>query len=370
MESAKQQENYEHSLYKHCDEKEADAIAWAFVSKDKVERFPYKFSELLPDEIRANVIYSGLCLSDSLHGRNCWGFTSYPVATGHEIIAEVSELGKNVTDFKVGDKVAFGTQRDCCDTCYYCKNDKEKFCAGVTDKYTFMGQHWGGYSTNIQHPAKFFFKLPEGLDIKRAAPLLCAGITVWAPIKTHAKSGDKAAVIGIGGLGHLAILFLSKLGYNVTAFTTSSDKNELIKSLGASQVVNSKDENEFKSCFGKYNFIINTTPIAESLEKFIVIAAPEGKFIQIGAPHAGDVLQLPVLPMLMSDIQVIGSGVGNRHEVREMMEFCAKENIYPMCEEFSFEDFPKAIDRLENGKPKFRCVVNVEEFSRNNKFFK
>lgn len=162
--------NFEHPLYKSCDEAQADAFAFAFTSKDKFEKVPYKHPELAGDDIRANVLYAGLCLSDSLHGRCKWGGALYPLAPGHEIIGVVEQVGAKVTDFQKGDKVAFGTLRDCCETCKYCKNNKEPLCLDKTlDRFTY-GLHWGGYSTHLQQPARFFFKLPQNLDLAKSAP--------------------------------------------------------------------------------------------------------------------------------------------------------------------------------------------------------
>jgi D-arabinose 1-dehydrogenase-like Zn-dependent alcohol dehydrogenase len=184
-------QNYEHFLYKHCEQKDADGVAWAFVNKDEMVLYPYQYEGGIgDDEIRANVLYVGLCLSDSLHMRGKWGYTMYPCAPGHEIICEVSQVGQGVADYKKGDRVAFGPQRDCCDECKHCKANMENLCRNVEDKYTY-GIHWGGYSTSIQQPANFFFHLPEGIDEKRASPLLCAGLTVYGPIKENVMTGDK-----------------------------------------------------------------------------------------------------------------------------------------------------------------------------------
>lgn len=188
-------EKYEHNLYKHVQSiKEADAVAFAFVNKDKTVFFPYQAPDLAADEIRANILYTGLCLSDSLHSRGKWAPCHYPVAPGHEIIAEVSEIGSEVENFKKGDKVAFGTMRQICGKCKYCLSGRgEPLCQGSSTNFTY-GLHFGGYSTMLQQPADFFLPIPEGLDLKRAAPLLYAGITVYNPIKKYLRPEDKCAV--------------------------------------------------------------------------------------------------------------------------------------------------------------------------------
>jgi D-arabinose 1-dehydrogenase-like Zn-dependent alcohol dehydrogenase len=364
------EQNFEHFLYKHCDEKEADAIGWAFVNKDEMIKFPFKYEgEIGEDEIRANVTYCGLCHSDILFMRGKWGYTMYPCIPGHEIMCVVSEVGKNVTDFKKGDHVGFGTERDCCENCKYCKNGMENICRDTDDKKTY-GIHWGGYSTSIQQPAKFFFKLPEGLDERRAAPLLCAGITVYAPIKEYIKPDDKCAVIGIGGLGHLAVQFLAKMGFHVTALTGTADKTEYIKSLGASEIVNYNEKSQMQGIQDRFDFVINTLPIEDKFNDFINICAPRCRFIQVGLPDISKNLTFNPMEFVVKEIILTSSHVGPRHKIRDMLEYCAKNDVYPLCEEFSFEDFPKAFDRLENGRPRFRCVVNVEEFSKKNNLFK
>ena len=234
-------EKYEHPLYKKVDdEKDADAVAWAWVNKEKCVKFPFKFPPLEPRELRANVLYLGLCHSDVLTVREGWGPCPFPMAPGHEIVAEVSEVGSEVKNYKKGDLVGFGTLRDACEKCRFCKLGQEELCRDVKDPFTY-GTHWGGYATAIQHPAEFFFHLPENFDLAKGAPLFCAGITTFYPMKKFLKEGMKTAVCGIGGLGHVALQFLSKMGYEVTAFTSSPSKIDRIKGLGATHVVVSTD---------------------------------------------------------------------------------------------------------------------------------
>lgn len=363
----------EHSIYKYTEDVgKADAVAWAFTDKDSFEKFPFTFPELKKDEIRANILYAGLCLSDSKSGRSKWGPANYPLAPGHEIIAEVSEVGEDVKDFKKGEKVAFGTLRKVCESCKYCNIGKEPLCIGLEfpEKMTY-GKYWGGYATQLQHPANFFFKIPQNLDLQKSSPLLCAGITVYTPIKRHLVKGDKCAVIGIGGLGHLAVQFLSKMGHHVTGVTTSDKKTEFIKSLGANDVLNFNDAEQLKKHLYQYDFIINTAPIGSSIiAEYLKLCAPAGKFIQVGVPEVTQNMTFSFMTLVLNEVQVIGSLVGNREDIREMLDLCAKENIYPIVEEFGFENFDKALDRLENGQPIFRCVVNVEEYAKKNGLYK
>ena len=363
------QEKYEHPLYIHQDKKEnADAVAFAFVNKDKTVFFPYKQTTLLENELRANILYAGLCMSDSHTGRSKWGPANYPIAPGHEIIAEVSEVGSKVTDFKKGDKVAFGTTRACCEKCEYCLNNKEPLCMSCKEEVFTFGEHWGGYSTQLQQPADFFFKVPEGLDLKRSAPLLCAGITVFNPIKQYCKAGQKVAVVGIGGLGHLAVQFLAKMGCEVTAVTNRIEKKESILKLGAHNVIVMKDRDKKFNLY--HDVILNTIPVSDDFEDYLLLTKKNGTFVQLGIPDIEEKVSFCVNMLVTNEIHLVGSLVGSRRDIKEMLQLCVDKDIYPTCEEFPFEEFDKALDKLENGKPIFRCVVNCGEYSKKNGLFK
>jgi D-arabinose 1-dehydrogenase-like Zn-dependent alcohol dehydrogenase len=365
-----------HDLYTPIkDIKDADAVAYAFVNEEKAIFLPYKQPKLEADQIRANVLYAGLCLSDSKTVRGSWGKQQYyPLAPGHEVIAEVSEVGENVKNFKKGDKVAFGTLRKFCEQCKYCNVKRETLCIGepsdkTNEKFTY-GYQWGGYSTQIQQPAQCFFKVSDKLKLDKASPLLCAGITVYTPIKRYAKPGMKTAVIGIGGLGHLAVQFLHKLGYEVDAITTSLEKEQFIKDLGANRVINLKDPESVKSAIRQYDFIINTSPSAKDFNNLLAFAAKAGVFCQVGAPEITDNFNINAFSLIAPEITLVGSLTGTLLDTYEMLDICAEKDIYPICETFPFEEFPQAVEKLEKGKPIFRCVVAVEEYSRKNGLFK
>ena len=359
-------ENYNHELYKHCDIKEADGVAWAFVNKDKLVQFPFKFPEIGPDELRVNVLYAGLCQSDVHTVRGIWGPCKYPIAPGHEIVGEVSLVGKNVKDFKKGEIVGFGTMRDCCENCKFCKKGRENLCRGTKDNFTY-GFHWGGYATAMQQPAKFYFHLPEGFKYEKAAPLFCAGITTFYPLEKYMKDEIKTTgVIGCGGLGHMAIQFLHKMGKHVTAFTTSEKKKDLLKQLGADKIVVSNDPEQMKAAKDSIEFLVNTVPNDVDFEPYVACVERGGKFIQVGMPAYNDSLKLNINNIVANEIEIIGSVVGPRHPINKMVEFCHKNDVYPIVEEFPFEEMPKAFEKLEKGKPHFRCVVNMKDFAEKN----
>ena len=350
---------YEHPLYQ-IDSGNSDATAWAFVTPEKIEKINFNFYPLRPNEIRAKVLYCGLCHSDTFMSRRLW-FENvvYPIVAGHEIVAEVEDIGSEVKDFSKGDKVGFGFQRDCCDECDNCFNGKETLCEKVSDKAVF-GKYFGGFATKVQQPAKFFFKLPKNLDIKKSPSLFCAGITVFSPIKYYSRPGDRTAVMGIGGLGHMAVQFLSKLGYNVTAFNNVKEYNDLILKLGANEVVDIENEESFSKYDSQFDFIINTLPVGENFENLMRVAKPRCRFIQVGLPAVGDYLKVPAIPLVFKEIQIIGSLVGNRKDMRDMLELCSEKNIYPICEIFKFDEFEEAISKIEKGHPKFRITIDME----------
>jgi D-arabinose 1-dehydrogenase-like Zn-dependent alcohol dehydrogenase len=339
-------------------EDQADAFAWVFVDTENMKKVPFKFPELKNTELRAKVTYTGLCHSDVHTVRDEWGKCLHPIAPGHEIVGVVTHVGSDVKDFKLGDKVGFGAQRDCCEECEFCKLSYDQHCRGkVEQKFTYGDKYWGGYASSVQHPAKFFFKIPENLPEERIPPLFCAGGTTHAPIARYAKPGDEVAVLGIGGLGHLAVQYAKAWGCKVTGFTSSKDKEQFIKDLGADRVVVLNKET-LKEEAGKYHLIINTLPSGDQFSDLVSLARPLGTFCQLGLPPVD---QSPTLNCftLMSQISVVGSLIASRKEINEMLEFSSKHNIVPLCEQFDFEDFPKAYDRLLHGKPIFRCVVDA-----------
>ena len=229
-------------------------------------KFPFKFPELKPNEIRANILYCGLCASDVQFVKNLRKNAKYPVALGHEIIAEISMIGLEVKNLKKGDLIGFGTTRSTCDNCNFCNSGKENICKKRISTY---GDYWGGYATAFQAKADWCFKLPENFDIKRGAPLFCAGITTYNPIITYLKNNNKknTGVIGCGGLGHMAIQFLVKLGHNVIAYTTSPDKEKLLKELDVNKIIISTNKKQMKENEETIDFLINTLSVNSQMQK-------------------------------------------------------------------------------------------------------
>ncbi len=355
------QSNLTHPTYQFVSEKEANASAWIFTSPTEgMTKVHIKLPDLKPNELRIKVTYTGLCHSDLHTVRQDWGPCPYPIAPGHEVVGEVTQIGSDVTNLRIGDRVGFGCLREACGTCGPCVQNAEQLCNStqIEQQYTYGPKFWGGYASHMQQPAEFFFKLPPNLPENKIPPLFCAGITLYAPIARFAKPGQNVAVLGIGGLGHMGVQYAKAWGCNVTAFTSSKDKEEFIKKLGADRVVVTSLETLQQEA-GKFDLILNTLPSNDDLGTYILLTAKLGTFVQLGVPPTATSASFNPALLLFRHINFTGSLVGSRKETAEMLEFSAKHNIVPLCEEFDYEKFPEAFDRLENGRPIFRCVVNV-----------
>jgi D-arabinose 1-dehydrogenase-like Zn-dependent alcohol dehydrogenase len=359
----------DHMLYKRVeDPKDADACAWVFKNKSDFVPYYFKFPALAPDELRVKILYSGLCHSDSSTGRNEWEPCDYPVCTGHEVIGEVTMVGSDVSRFSVGDKVFVGPIRNCCNECEQCKRGDDNLCCNMDNLDRFLyGRYFGGYATHIQQPAHHIIKMPEGMDERTAAPLICAGVTCLVPMQRHIKEkGAKIGVIGIGGLGHLAIQYGKALGCEVTAFTTSEDKRAECKMLGADDVVVvPKDLKILADYMESLDYLINTLYVIDMpiLEAYLLTLKSGGLMIQVGLPPRKQPMKMSWHSLVFRQIAIVGSLCGSINDFKETIKFSHKHNIKVITEEYSFEDFPKALNRLENERPHFRCVVNVKDFT-------
>lgn len=362
---------YEHKIYSHQEEKtKADAMAWAFISKDEMVEYPFTFPAIGDSEIRANVSYCGLCLSDIALARGKLGDVNYPIVPGHEVIGLVSHIGKDVKDFNVGDKVGFSQLIGFCGKCKFCKSGEENLCSEIIQETKQYSEFFGGYATAIQQPAKYAIKLPENLNEKLAAPLLCAGISVYEPILKYATKDCKTCVFGIGGLGHMAIKFLKSMGVTVLAATSGKGKYKKIKELGADEVVDISDQDDLKGHKNTIGLVINTSPDPDALEAIVDLCYQQATIVQIGLTGVNEEIKINGQKFKRKELKCEGSFIGSKKRISEMLHYCADNNIYPEVEGFEFENFPKALNKLENGKPQFRCVVSMQSWSKVNGFFK
>lgn len=321
--------------------------------KGKLVPFSYESGELSPENIDIKVSYCGLCHSDMSMMNNDWGMTQYPIVPGHEIIGEIVAVGNAVKNLKVGDKVGLGWMSSSCMSCSQCMSGDHNLCAN--SEGTIIGRH-GGFAEYVRSHWSWAIPIPEGMDLSKAGPLLCGGITVFSPIfLSNLKPTDSVGVIGIGGLGHLAIKFLKHWGCDVIAFSSNPSKKDEILSMGANKVINSKDSEELKSVSGKLKFILNTTNVSLDWDSYLTALSPKGKLHTVGAVL--EPMQILAFSLIMGDKSVGGSPIGSPEIIRIMLDFCNRHNIYPNVEEFPMEEVNEAIEHLEQGKARYRIVL-------------
>ncbi|RYF90847.1 MAG: NAD(P)-dependent alcohol dehydrogenase, partial [Chitinophagaceae bacterium] len=296
--------------------------------KDDLREINIQRREITSRDVEIDILYCGVCHSDLHTARNDWGGTIYPAVPGHEIVGKVTKVGNEVTQFKVGDLAAVGCMVDSCRTCDSCKKDLEQYClTGMVGTYNgkdkhLGGQTFGGYSEKVIVDEHFVLKVPANLDLAAVAPLLCAGITTWSPLR-HWKVGEgsKVAVVGLGGLGHMAIKLAKGLGAEVTLFSRTPGKSEDAKQLGANHVVISTDAAQMKSVKGKFDLIIDTVPYVHDVNPYVTTLTVDGTLVLVGYLGPLDPM-LHAVPMILGRKSVAGSVIGGIAETQEMLDFC------------------------------------------------
>jgi len=320
---------------------------------EKLEPFSYEMGELGAEQVDVKILNCGICHSDLSMVNNDWGMTTYPIVPGHEVIGEVVAAGNAVKSIKVGDKVGVGWFSGSCMSCHECMDGSHHLCSSA--EFTIGGRH-GGFADYIRSHWAWTIPLPEGINLEKAGPLLCGGITVFNPILiAGVKATDKVGVIGIGGLGHMALKFLNKWGCEVIAFSSNPDKKESILEMGATKVVDSTNPDELAKIAGSLNFILNTTNVTLDWNSYLVALAPKGKFHNVGAVL--EPMAIPAFTLLTGEKSVSGSPLGSPALTRTMLEFCVRHEIYPITEEFPMKQVNEAIAHLESGKARYRIVL-------------
>lgn len=340
--------------------------AYAASSKDAdLKPFDIKRRDVKEDDVKIDILYCGVCHSDLHQVRNDWKNSQYPVVPGHEIIGKVLEVGDNVSDFKEGDLVGVGCMVDSCQICSSCKDDLEQFCEnGATMTYnsedTHLGGHtFGGYSESIVVDKEFVLTIPENLDAKAAAPLLCAGITTYSPLAHWGvKEGDKVGVIGLGGLGHMGIKFAHAMGAHTVMITTSPDKSEDAKKLGADEVLISKNENDMKKHAGSFDFLLNTIPVGHDMNPYVNLLKRDATMVIVGAVEPLDPLHGGGL--IMGRKSIAGSLIGGIRETQQMLDFCGEHNVVCDIEMIDIQNINEAYDRLKKSDVKYRFVIDMK----------
>ena len=328
---------------------------------------PYRFERRSPraDDVVVDITYCGVCHSDLHQVRDDWGGSSYPMVPGHEIVGSVAGVGGRVTRLDQGDSVGVGCMVDSCRRCPACRRGLEQYCrSGPTFTYndTDPRDHlptYGGYSERIVVPERFVVKLPRRIDPKGAAPLLCAGITTWSPLRRWgAKKGTSVGVVGLGGLGHMALKLADALGADVTLFTRSPGKEKDARRLGADHVVVSTDPAQMKSVEGECDLILDTVPYAHDINRYFPAMSTDGTLVMLGL--LGDVQgTVNTVPLVMGRKSVAGSVIGGIPETQELLDFCARRGVAADVEAIRIQEVNEAYERMLRSDVRYRFVIDM-----------
>jgi uncharacterized zinc-type alcohol dehydrogenase-like protein len=339
----------------------------AFAHDKPLAPFAFERRALRSNDVAIEILYVGVCHTDLHSTRNDWGSATYPLVPGHEIIGRVLEVGREVTRHTVGDVVAVGTMVDACLACDQCKKGEEQLCrSGPT--YTFgspdrtTGETTkGGYARHIVVREEFALRVPKGLDLSRAAPLLCAGITVYSPLRMwNVGPGSRVAVLGLGGLGHMAVKLAVGLGAEVTVLSRTSDKAADASALGADRLLVSSDMEAMTQAASSFDLIIDTVPVKHDLMPYMPLLDVDGTLVLVG--QIGPLAELNTFALIGGRRRIAGSPAGGLHETQELLDFCARKNIHPDCEMIRMEQINEAFTRLERADVRYRFVIDLASF--------
>jgi uncharacterized zinc-type alcohol dehydrogenase-like protein len=319
----------------------------------KLEPFSYDPGPLGDEQVEIDVQYCGICHSDYSFLNNEFGMTRFPFVPGHETIGKVVAAGQNAKGVKTGQTVGLGWNSGSCLHCHQCLAGDHNMCANL--EQTIVGRH-GAYATRVRCHWIWATPIPEGIDLAKAGPLLCGGITVFNPlVQFGVRPTDRAGVIGIGGLGHLALQFFNKWGCHVTAFTTSASKADEAKKMGAHSVLNTRSADELNKAAGSFNFILSTVAASDlDVNPYIAALAPKGRFHIVGIVPD---LKIALFPLLAGQRSVSSSPSGAPATVATMLDFCARHNVAAVTEEFPMSKANEALAHLEAGKARYRIVL-------------
>lgn len=334
--------------------------------------FTFDRREPRPDDVVIEILYCGVCHSDLHQARNDWGFSEYPIVPGHEVIGRVASVGDSVTKFKVGDLAGIGCMVDSCRECNPCQQGLEQYCEeGNVQTYNGHDRHdhqptYGGYSQTIIASETFVLHIPQGIDLKGAAPLLCAGITTWSPLRHwNIGKGSKVAVVGLGGLGHMAIKLAHGLGAEVTLFTRSPGKEADARRLGADHIVYSTDADQMQSVANQFDLIIDTVPYVHDVNPYMSTLTLDGTLVFVG--FLGDNPPVSTLPLILGRKSVAGSCIGGIAETQEMLDFCGEHGITADVEVIKMDEINDAFERMLKSDVKYRFVIDMSTLSANAK---
>ena len=336
---------------------------------------PMEIERSLPkdDEVMIEVLYCGVCHSDIHQINNDWKNTIYPCVPGHEIVGKITLVGRNVREFNIGDTVGIGCMINSCKKCKQCTNGDEQFCLGPVGMTMTYNGYWkpdgtdfntyGGFSSHIVANQKFVINIPNSLDISAVAPILCAGVTTYSPLKQRGiKKGDKVGIIGIGGLGHMAIMIAKAMGAIVVAITTNEEKRDAALALGADEVLFSEDEEAMKRQEISFDFLLCTIPKSFDVNPYVCLLAPRGSLVTVGllGPYEKPTNNMEVAKYSRS---IGASIIGSVAETKEVLQFCAMHNILPHVQMINIKEINEAFDKIKDEEVRFRYVIDMKTLS-------
>ncbi len=326
--------------------------------------FPFERRSLRPNDVAMDVLYCGVCHSDLHMARNDWGWSFYPLVPGHEIVGRVTEVGAEVKTYKVGDHVAVGCMVDSCRNCDQCKKGLEQYCReGNTQTYGGRDRitcepTYGGYSKALIAREEFALRVPESLDLSRVAPLLCAGITTYSPLRAwNAGPGSRVGVVGLGGLGHMAVKLAKGLGADVTVLSRTKAKEADALKLGASRLLVSADAAAMAKDKSSFDLIIDTVPVKHDLNPYLPLLDVDATLVLVG--QVGPLNEIHTAGLLLGRRRVAGSIIGGIPETQEMLDFCASKAILPECEMIRMDQIGEAFERMERADVRYRFVIDL-----------
>ena len=331
--------------------------------------FSFEQREVGPHDVLIDILYCGVCHSDIHQARDEWGGAIFPMVPGHEIIGRVKQVGQHVTKLKVGDMAGVGCMVDSCRDCQTCRRDLEQFCErGMAATYngTYMDRKtptYGGYASRIVVTEHFALKVPEGLDPAAAAPLLCAGITTYSPLRQwNCKKGDRVGVVGLGGLGHMAVKLAASMGAEVTVLSTSRTKETDARRLGAQGFEVTKDADTFKKLSGRFDLILDTISAPHDYNQYLGMLRPQGTMVVVGVPP--EAVPVHAFSLIGGNKRLAGSMIGGIAETQEMLDYCAKHHIVSDIELIPIQKINEAYERMMKGDVRYRFVIDLASLER------
>jgi len=332
-----------------------------------LEPWTYEVDALPSDgEVDLEITHCGLCHSDVHQVDNSWGIAKFPLVPGHEIVGKVVSVGGGVEGFKVGDLAAIGVQRGSCDSCACCKDGLENLCPKILKTYGGPGNDRGGFAKVIRYPQRWLFRCPDGVPAEHVGPLMCAGVTVFSPLKRFLMQGPggpvgkRVGVIGIGGLGHLGVQFAAKMGAVVVAISRTESKAEEARSFGAESLLASSNEEAMRAAAGTFDVLLNTVSGAADLDAYLRLLKPRGTMACVGLPEVTEKCKMLLQSVVPQERNMCGSYLGPYADYAEMLEFARKHEVKPVVELYPLSEVNVAMERVRDNKARYRCVLVME----------